>query len=168
MEASMQPRRPKRAAWIDTALLVSAVLLCGALALIRISGSALPAAFATTATDAQTVVAEQPTLVAHAPAATAYPPPYPPPYPSPSFVPPTPEPTLRPEDSFNVRACGHSSAPDDISFWAEFADVIVVGAVAEVQPPRWRTPDGSRPANPHTDKYGIYTPVVIDVDQYLT
>ena len=164
----MQPRRTKRAGWIETAWLVSVVLLFGALGLIRAGGSALPATTttttATTATDAQTAVAEQLTLVADAPAVTAYPPPYSPP---PDFVPPTPEPTPRPEDPFMMGICIDGLSPSEIATWTETADVVVLGTVTTVKTPRWTTADGTRPANPRTDSEIIYTPIVVEVERYL-
>lgn len=126
----MQPRRSPRAAWIDTALLVSAVLLFGALALIRIGGSAPPAASSTTVTtttETQTVVAEQPTLVADEPAATAYPPP-------PSFLPlPSTSPFMvHPQDPLVMGICIDGVAPSDINFLVEHSEVVVIGTVVEV------------------------------------
>jgi len=47
------------------------------------------------------------------------------------------------------------------------ANVIALGTVVEVAPPRWTTPDGTRPANPHTGDETIYSPVVIEVERYL-
>jgi hypothetical protein len=45
------------------------------------------------------------------------------------------------------------------------AQAVVVGVVKQVGPPRWTTPDGSRPANPHlqTNRDYIITPVIIQV-----
>ncbi len=159
--------QPSRIA--EAVLLVSIVLLFGMLAWVlnRIDRSALPATTTTIATDAQTVVADQPMLVADAPTASPYPPP---PYPLPSAIPsPVPEPSIirNPEDGYGVVACGRTPLKSDIKYWTEAADVIALGTVVEVPPTRWTTPDGARPANPHTADETIYNPVVIEVEDYL-
>jgi hypothetical protein len=47
--------------------------------------------------------------------------------------------------------------------------VILIGTVKDIQPARWTTLNGERPADPFEDNnaYTIYTPVNIVVDQYL-
>jgi hypothetical protein len=93
------------------------------------------------------------------------------PYPAPTIdlsraVPPSIAP--RPEDPYRASACGLRET--DINFVVRTSSVIVRGTVKEVPPPRWSTPDGKRPPNPH-DPQGtgnlMYRPVVVEVQQYL-
>ena len=55
----------------------------------------------------------------------------------------------------------------DIPFLVSATDAIVIGTVRDELPARWTTRDGTRPANPHTGSYGIYRPVVVDVEQVI-
>ena len=93
------------------------------------------------------------------------------PYPPPTrVIPAMPEPSPynpRPEDPYMMGVCAEVQPPELVGAWTRDAAIIVRGTVAEVLPPRWTTPDGSRPTNPHTDNETIYRPVVIEVERYL-
>lgn len=73
----------------------------------------------------------------------------------------------QPETPIYVQACGQRVT--DVKVVNEVASMIVRGTVTHVPPPRWSTPDGTRPRNPHArERVGfIYRPVTIDVEQYL-
>lgn len=62
---------------------------------------------------------------------------------------------------------GESFAPNA----TKQATVVVIGTVQQVLPARWNTPDGGRPANPHSweskQRDTIYTPVLVQVEAYL-
>lgn len=87
---------------------------------------------------------------------------------TPTSRPYVPQPTPRAEDPWGLTifADGFSPGPKQS---AEQADVVVLGTVKKVGPARWDTPDGTRPANPwaQNNKYSIFTPVVLSVEQYL-
>lgn len=79
-----------------------------------------------------------------------------------------PEPLPRqrdPNEPYLVRVAG--SRITAVETMTHEAPVIAIGTVLEVQSPRWTTPDGKRPANPWEQKFGIFTPIIIQVDEYL-
>lgn len=101
------------------------------------------------------------------PTALAVIPSYPGPEPLPTRSPPRgePQPTPLPEEPFNATVA--ASLVTDIQFLTEHASMIGIGTVKEILGPRWSTPDGGRPANPHTFEYTIYKPVTIEVEQVV-
>jgi hypothetical protein len=138
------------------------------LALIRTGDIGLPAATtATTVTETQTVVADQPTLVADEPTPFFSPAPYPPSTDVPASVPGPSVYNPLPEDPWGGSVCPYFPQNSEINWWTQVADVIALGTVMDVQSPRWTTPDGTRPANPHIVNETIYSPVVIEVEEYL-
>lgn len=78
-----------------------------------------------------------------------------------------PVPTRRAEDPYRITA--YPTRAENAQASARFAMTIVIGTVRQVQPSRWTTPDGQRPTNPHAiaNSQSIYTPVLLDVAQYL-
>ncbi|MBA3946679.1 MAG: hypothetical protein H0X37_19210 [Herpetosiphonaceae bacterium] len=80
---------------------------------------------------------------------------------------PPPLPTPAPSDPVNVQIMGARKSNTGIS--NHESTVIVIGTVTQVLPPRWTTRDGQRPANPQVPRieHNIYTPVLVDVEQYL-
>lgn len=83
-----------------------------------------------------------------------------PPLPSSSYNP-------KPEDPLHVSACAQRETHIEVVM--DYSPIIVRGTITQVPPPRWSTPDGRRPANPHArDSVGIiYRPVVLEVEEYL-
>jgi len=159
-------RRAGRWRWLEALWLVSIVLLFALLVwLIKgltPSGS-LTGVFAA---NAETSVANEATEVAN-PLIASLPPSS---YPGPTvMLPPLPEPyVIGPEDPYMAGgSCGAPVLTDMINFWTERTDVIVLGVVKEILPPRWTTPDGTRPANPHTDDETIFEPVLVKVERFL-
>jgi len=73
----------------------------------------------------------------------------------------------QPETPIYVRACGQRVT--DVKVVNDVASMIVRGTVTHVSPPRWSTPDGTRPRNPHARESAgfIYRSVTIDVEHYL-
>lgn len=45
--------------------------------------------------------------------------------------------------------------------------LIVIATVRRVLPARWTTPDGQRPANPHSAPFTIVTPVILEIERVL-
>ncbi|HEX5505377.1 MAG TPA: hypothetical protein VFW96_22355 [Thermomicrobiales bacterium] len=83
-----------------------------------------------------------------------------------------PPPNLAPSPDapygYTVYVDGNVDGPNT-NLYTDHAAVVIVGTVRQVLPTRWDTPDGRRPANPHdkANPYTIYTPVLVDVEQYL-
>ena len=86
----------------------------------------------------------------------------------PTTRPYTPLPTPRPEDPYGLDICA-DRIPGTIKYSYEFASVVVIGTVRQVDASRWTTPDGKRPANPWAadNRDFIFTPVLIQVESYL-
>jgi hypothetical protein len=78
-----------------------------------------------------------------------------------------PQPTPRPETPIHV--IGYGDGIPDTRLATQGASLVIIGTVKQVLPARWTTPDGRRPANPYdrSDPQLIYTPVLIEVEQYL-
>lgn len=155
-------RRTRRTGWLDAVVLVNAVFVLGvaAWATNRLTPS-VPVTSAPAA-DAATTVADA-TMVADEFTASLSPSPYPalmvvmPPQPGPSV--------LGPDDPYGVGSS--CSIPISMTERLRQADIVALGTIVGVAPPRWTTPDGARPANPHVGTGTIYTPVVIQVERYL-
>lgn len=81
-------------------------------------------------------------------------------------TPPPPLPTPKASDPYHMKINGaRLPLPERIT---KEATVVAIGAVKQILPARWTTPDGKRPANPHAPPYQtIYRPVVLEVQQYL-
>lgn len=79
----------------------------------------------------------------------------------------TPRPTLGPNDPWGgtLFLYGH---PNTL-YSTKHANLIVTGAVIQVDPARWTTPDGKRPANPHApnNKDTIFRPVRVKIDSFI-
>ena len=83
----------------------------------------------------------------------------------PPILTPTIYPTGRPEDPYCFGSYGSRPAPDTARSVQNSAAVLI-GIVQQLQTPRWTTPDGNRPANPHAGPpyFHIYTPVLIALE----
>jgi hypothetical protein len=68
-----------------------------------------------------------------------------------------------PTDPYNLYITGERVT--DIDLVVRQSSLIVLGTIVEVQPPRWTTKDGERPENPWNRQYGIFTPVIVRIDQ---
>jgi hypothetical protein len=77
---------------------------------------------------------------------------------------PPPGPTNDPQAPFSMIMIGH---PVDAQTMIQRASLIVIGTVNQVEPARWTTPDGLRPANPHVQPAGIYVPVHLNIEQVI-
>ncbi len=118
--------------------------------------------------------------VAASPPAPNTPMPAQPPTPLPTVIPgsamPSPVPITVPGSPQAVRAphapCGPSGVGDglpSINIQTRSSRIIAVATVAQILPARWDTPDGQRPVIPQRGPfyYGIITPVLVEVEQYL-
>jgi hypothetical protein len=90
--------------------------------------------------------------------------------PEPTFAPgrlPTPLSTPRPDDPYQLVI--HADRVPNTLTSTKATTTIVIGIVRQVLPPRWDTPDGGRPANPHdrAKGYSIFRPVLVQVEQYV-
>lgn len=76
-------------------------------------------------------------------------------------------PTPRPDAPF--RSTVYMDGGPDTTISTRESTAIIVGAIRQVLPARWSTADGLRPANPFAepDRYTIFRPVVVDVEQSL-
>ncbi|MBA3943988.1 MAG: hypothetical protein H0X37_05430 [Herpetosiphonaceae bacterium] len=50
---------------------------------------------------------------------------------------------------------------------AKGSTIIVIGTIKQVEPARWTTADGRRPANPQAARHVIFRPVTLEVERYL-
>ena len=158
-----------------TILVLVVVVLGAAVAFIGRSATAPRAASVATAPPVPETAFAYPVPWTQGPAPTLNIPPatpyVTPAYPIPptaTFPPPPPQPTPRASDPYHLTVAAEPSywQPDDMT---KFAPIVIVGAVTKVHPPRWTTPDGTRPSNPWTtdNRETIYKPVEITVTQYL-
>lgn len=107
------------------------------------------------------------------PAATAALPPEPArpalvvPEPTEILPPEVPAPFPRPNDPYQLTI--YAERETNTKLLTQKSKIITIGTVKEVLPARWTTPDGLRPANPWAfdNKYTIFTPVRVEVKQYL-
>lgn len=80
----------------------------------------------------------------------------------------TPRPTLGPNDPWGgtLFLYGH---PNTL-YSTRQANLIVTGTIMQVNPARWTTSDGKRPANPHalSNKDTIFRPIRIKIDSFIT
>jgi hypothetical protein len=83
---------------------------------------------------------------------------------------PTPRPELTPDPNAPCANEVFSELPS-MDVLTRSASVIATGTIKQVLPARWTTPDGRRPATGcaerRTPPYTIFTPVLIEVEQYL-
>lgn len=83
---------------------------------------------------------------------------------------PPPDPTVPADAPVRVGVLGDGGPPFVVDS-TRAATIVAIGTVVQVLPARWNTPDGGRPANPHTrqskERDTIYTPVIMRVETYL-
>lgn len=85
----------------------------------------------------------------------------------PNIVPWTPVPSPRPEDPLCYTSRGTRAA--NLAAYTRISTLVIVATITTIHPPRWSTPDGQRPANPHDPQSAarIFTPVEAQVEQAL-
>lgn len=80
---------------------------------------------------------------------------------------PAEQPTPNPNEPYNLTIIGDGGG--DLQIALRDAQTTIIGKVKRVLPAQWDTPDGKRPLNPWApdNKYTIFTPVLIAVEQHL-
>ncbi len=75
--------------------------------------------------------------------------------------------TPRPEDPYQVVSNAHTSPNTAIE--TNGSQLVVRGTITRINPARWTTVDGKRPANPHVQppQYTIYRPIFMNVEQRI-
>ncbi len=73
----------------------------------------------------------------------------------------------KPSDPYHVIIDAYPGPSPRIA--TQLSAAVISGTVKRIGAPRWTTPDGKRPENPHAanNTYTIYRPVSIAVDKYL-
>lgn len=75
-------------------------------------------------------------------------------------------PDRKPSDPYSLHMAGEAKAYPFSEKVRQLAQLLVVGTVRDILPSRWVTPDGRRPANPHTgNDLLLITPVRVEVER---